>query len=195
MRRPDVSTWPCSVARATDIVGDSWSTLIMREAYYGSKRYDDFQRHLGLARNTLSDRLNRLVAAGVLTKRLYQDNPPRNEYLLTEMGREFFPILAALASWGDRWMDQGKGKPVALLHTECGHELQAEVICARCGKPVISESVEFHIGPGYPAEVPEQMDLRPRLKPPIKKRARSQAKPTAAKAAVGRTTAGQHRTA
>lgn len=191
MRRPDVSTWPCSVARATDIIGDSWSTLIMREAYYGSSRYDDFQRHLGLARNTLSDRLARLVAAGVLTKRPYQDNPPRNEYLLTDMGREFFPVLAALARWGDRWLDQGNDKPVALLHTECGYELEAEVICARCRAPATSDSVEFHIGHGYPGEVPEQLDLRPRLKPPIKKRARSPATPTGAKRSVVRTTVRQ----
>lgn len=195
MRRPDVSTWPCSVARATDIIGDSWSTLIMREAYYGSTRYDDFQRHLGLARNTLSDRLNKLVAAGVLTKRFYQDNPPRYEYLLTDMGHEFFPILAALARWGDRWLDRGKGKPVALLHTQCGHELEAEVICAHCGVPVTSDSVEFHIGHGYPAEVSEQLDLRPRLKPPIKKRARSQVKPAGATAPAGLATARQRRKA
>lgn len=147
----------------------------MRDVYYGVSRYGDFQQNLGLARNTLSDRLNKLVDAGLLTKRLYQDNPPRNEYLLTEMGMEFFPILAALARWGDRWLDEGDGKPVALLHTKCGHELTAEVICADCGQPVTSDSVDFHVGPGYPAEVPEHLDLRPRLKPQIKKRARSKA--------------------
>lgn len=172
MRRPNAS-WPCSVARAAEIMGDPWSLLIMREIYYGVNRYDDFQRHLGLARNTLSDRLNKLVDAGVLTKRLYRDNPPRNEYLLTDMGREFFPVLAALARWGDRWLDRGNGKPVALLHTECGHELTAEVVCAGCAKPVTADSVEFHVGPGYPANVPEDLDLRPRLKPPIRRRPRT----------------------
>jgi DNA-binding HxlR family transcriptional regulator len=159
----------------------------MREIYYGTSRYDDFQRNLGLSRNTLSDRLNKLVAAGVLTKRLYQDNPPRNEYLLTDMGREFFPILAALAKWGDRWLDKGKGKPVALLHTECGHELAAEVICADCGLPVSADSVEFHIGPGYPSQVPDYLDLRPRLKPAIKTRAASKSRCSGTNRQSGRT--------
>ena len=157
--------WPCSVARAMELIGDSWVLLIMRELYYGTTRFDEFQRNLCMARNTLSDRLNRLVEGGVLTKRLYQDNPPRNEYLLTEMGRDFFPVLAALTAWGDRWLDSGAGPPVSLHHTQCGHDLLIDATCSDCGGSFSVDDIEFRVGPGYPAEVPEQVDLRPRLAP------------------------------
>src|SRR6267378_397325 len=111
-----LSDWPCSVARVMELFGDAWTPLIMRDVFYGLSRFDEFQKSLGVARNTLSDRLNRLVDAGVLTKRLYQDNPPRNEYLLTEQGRDFFPVLVAMVNWGDRWLDGGEGAPVTLHH-------------------------------------------------------------------------------
>ena len=157
--------WPCSVARAMELIGDSWALLIMRELYYGFTKFDEFQKNLCIARNTLSDRLNRLVEGGVLTKRLYQDNPPRNEYLLTEMGHEFFPVLAGLTAWGDRWLDRGAGPPVSLHHTQCGHDLLIDATCSDCGGSFSVDDIEFRVGPGYPAEVPEQVDLRPRLAP------------------------------
>ena len=86
------SEWPCSLARAVEVFGDSWTLLIVRDGLQGLTRFDEFQRSLNVARNTLSDRLGKLVDAGVMTKRFYQDNPPRYEYLLTEMGRDFFPV-------------------------------------------------------------------------------------------------------
>ena len=107
----EFADWPCSVARAAGVFGDSWTLLILRDAMYGLARYDEFQRSLHIARNTLSDRLGKLVDAGVMTKRFYQDNPPRYEYLLTEMGRDFFPVLAAMLSWGDKWLDGGGASP------------------------------------------------------------------------------------
>jgi DNA-binding HxlR family transcriptional regulator len=107
--------------------------------------------------------LNRLVEAGVVTKRLYQDNPPRNEYLLTDMGRDFFPVLVALAGWGDRWLDGGNGAPVAFRHTDCGHDLGARVDCGECGEQIELHDIRFRIGPGYPDEVPAGRDLRDRF--------------------------------
>jgi DNA-binding HxlR family transcriptional regulator len=148
-----------------ELIGDSWALLIMRELYYGFTKFDEFQKNLCIARNTLSDRLNRLVEGGVLTKRLYQDNPPRNEYLLTEMGREFFPVLAALTAWGDRWLDGGEGPPVTMHHTRCGHDLVIDATCSHCGESFSLDDIEFRVGPGYPAEVPEQVDIRARLAP------------------------------
>jgi DNA-binding HxlR family transcriptional regulator len=82
------SEWPCSLARAVEVFGDSWTLLIVRDGLQGLTRFDEFQRSLNVARNTLSDRLGKLVDAGVMTKRFYQDNPPRYEYLLTEMGSQ-----------------------------------------------------------------------------------------------------------
>jgi DNA-binding HxlR family transcriptional regulator len=164
MSRISLSEWPCSVARAMELFGDAWTPLIMREAFMGTRRFDDFQRPLGLARNTLSDRLNRLVAAGVLSKRLYQDNPPRNEYLLTAKGRDFFPVLSALVVWGDRWLSEDAGAPMALHHRPCDSDLGLEVVCKQCGEAVTDENVFFHLGPGYPTDVtPAHLDMRPRL--------------------------------
>ena len=112
----EFSEWPCSLARALGVFGDSWTLLIVRDGLQGLTRFDEFQRSLNIARNTLSDRLGKLVNAGVMTKRFYQDNPPRYEYLLTDMGRDFFPVLAAMLASGDRWLDDGGGAPVTLRH-------------------------------------------------------------------------------
>jgi DNA-binding HxlR family transcriptional regulator len=114
MEGPNFADWPCSVARVMDIIGDRWTLLVLRDVFHGIRRYDDFQSSLGIARNTLSDRLNRLMAAGLLTTQLYQDNPPRKEYLLTEMGADFFPVMASMVTWGDRWLDGGEGPPIDL---------------------------------------------------------------------------------
>src|ERR1700689_3833881 len=148
---------PRSGGGAPGVFGDSWTLLILRDAMYGLTRYDEFQRSLHVARNTLSDRLSKLVDTGVMTKRFYQDNPPRYEYLLTDMGRDFFPVLAAMLAWGDRWLDDGGGAPGTLRHHEGDgegeHEVVPEVICADCGKPVVHTGIQFCVGPGYPDDV------------------------------------------
>ena len=159
----EFADWPCSVARAAGVFGDSWTLLILRDAMYGLTRYDEFQRSLRIARNTLSDRLGKLVDAGVMTKRFYQDNPPRYEYLLTEMGRDFFPVLAAMLSWGDKWLDGGGGAPVTLCHHGDGHGIVSRVICEQCGDPVGHEDIRFCVGPGYPDDVRPELDMRSRL--------------------------------
>jgi DNA-binding HxlR family transcriptional regulator len=154
---------PCSIARATEVLGDSWTLLILRDCMHGVKRFDEFQRSLHVARNTLSDRLGKLVDAGVLTKEFYQDNPPRYEYLLTQMGRDLFPVVSALLAWGDRWLDDGLGAPVKLHHETCGHDLEPEVVCRHCKQPVIDHDVQFYVGPGYPDVVTCGTDFRDRL--------------------------------
>ena len=150
----EFSEWPCSLARAVDVFGDSWTLLIVRDALQGLTRFDEFQRSLNVARNTLSDRLGKLVDAGVMTKRFYQDNPPRYEYLLTEMGRDFFPVLASMLAWGDKWLDDGGGAPVTLHHHIPGHKIASQVICVECGEAVEHADIQFCVGPGYPDDVP-----------------------------------------
>ena len=157
------SEWPCSLARAVEVFGDSWTLLIVRDGLQGLTRFDEFQRSLNVARNTLSDRLGKLVDAGVMTKRFYQDNPPRYEYLLTEMGRDFFPVLAAMLSWGDKWLDDGGGAPVTLHHGNPGHKIASQVVCVACGEPVEHAGVQFCVGPGYPDDVRPELDIRDRL--------------------------------
>jgi DNA-binding HxlR family transcriptional regulator len=161
----EFAEWPCSLARSVDVFGDSWTLLIVRDAMQGLTRFDEFQRSLNVARNTLSDRLGRLVDAGVMTKRFYQDNPPRYEYLLTDMGRDFFPVLASMVAWGDKWLDGGAGAPVILHHHESGHNLVTQVICAECGEPVVDSDIQFCVGPGYPDDVRPELDTRDRLAP------------------------------
>ncbi|MFD0502460.1 winged helix-turn-helix transcriptional regulator [Streptomyces chiangmaiensis] len=104
MNRTSFENWPCSIARTMDLLGDCWTPLVLREAFYGVARFDDFRQGLGIARNTLTDRLRRLVDEGVLDKRLYQSEPRRYDYVLTEKGRELFAVLAAMSRWGDRWL-------------------------------------------------------------------------------------------
>jgi DNA-binding HxlR family transcriptional regulator len=159
----DLAGWPCSVARATDVFGDTWTLLVLRDCMHGVKRFDEFQRSLRIPRNTLSDRLGKLVDAGVLTKRFYQDNPPRYEYLLTEMGRDLFPVLSAMLAWGDKWLDDDQGAPVKLFHESCDHDLEVQVVCGHCGEPIVASEVQFYVGPGYPDEVTCGTDFRHRL--------------------------------
>jgi DNA-binding HxlR family transcriptional regulator len=192
----EFSEWPCSLARAVDVFGDSWTLLIVRDALQGLKRFDEFQGSLNVARNTLSDRLGKLVDAGVMTKRFYQDNPPRYEYLLTEMGRDFFPVLASMLAWGDKWLDDGGGAPVTLHHHQPGHKIASQVICVECGEPVEHADIQFCVGPGYPDDVRPELDIRGRLAPaPVQSAGRpgrdTQASPTtAAKAPRGSTRRG-----
>jgi DNA-binding HxlR family transcriptional regulator len=132
MRRTSFARWPCSIARTMDLLGDQWTLLVLREAFYGVTRFERFQVSLGIARNTLTERLDRLVGAGLLHRVRYQDRPARYEYLLTEMGRDFFPAMAAIMHWGDRWLDDGTGPPALIRHVECGRTTHAEVHCAHC---------------------------------------------------------------
>lgn len=156
---------PCSVARATDVFGDRWTLLILRDCMHGVTRFAEFQRSLQVPRNTLSDRLGKLIDAGVLTKRFYQDNPPRYDYLLTEMGRELFPVLSVMVAWGDKWLDDGLGAPVRMHHEPCAHDLEPEVVCRHCKQPVVDHDVQFCVGPGYPETVTSGTDFRHRLAP------------------------------
>jgi DNA-binding HxlR family transcriptional regulator len=109
----------CSIARALDLVGEWWTMLVVREAFMGTTRFDAFQRNLGIAPNILSARLKRLVASGVL-QRMPAGGARRQEYRLTEKGRDLFPVLVALLQWGDRWLAGPDGPPVRLLDRAAG---------------------------------------------------------------------------
>nr|WP_312390758.1 helix-turn-helix domain-containing protein [Stenotrophomonas geniculata] len=93
---------PCPVARSADLLGDRWALLVIRDAFDGITRFGDFQRSLGAARNILSDRLRRLVEAGILQLRPASDGSAYQEYVLTAAGQELFPLLVALRQWGER---------------------------------------------------------------------------------------------
>ena len=120
----------CSIARTLDVIGERWSLLIVRDAFYGLRRFDDFRRDLGIARNVLTDRLATLVEQGVFERRQYEERPPRYEYLLTDKGRQLLPVILAMMHWGDTW--QADKAPLTLTHTRCGHDTEPVVTCGHC---------------------------------------------------------------
>jgi DNA-binding HxlR family transcriptional regulator len=125
----------CSIARTLEIVGDRWTMLVIREAFFGTRRFEDFHRRLGIARTVLSDRLGRLVAEGLLEKERYQEAPVRDEYRLTDKGSDLWPALMALMWWGDRYTTDGP-PPVVVVHRGCGGTVDERRVCTRCHAPL-----------------------------------------------------------
>jgi len=111
-------------------VGDRWTFLVLREAFFGVRRFTDFQRNLGVARNLLSDRLGQLVANGIMVRQPYQERPVRYEYRLTDKGRDLYGITVALMRWGDRWL--ADTPPLRLTHRADGGEVEQELRCVVC---------------------------------------------------------------
>jgi len=141
----------CSIARALEVVGERWSLLILRDAFLGLRRFDDFQRSLGVARNVLADRLDRLVEAGVFERVRYTERPPRFEYRLTERGRDLYPVLFALMRWGDKHAAPN-GPPRVVLHRGCGGTPDDHLVCAKCGESLSVGQLETRAGPGVEVE-------------------------------------------
>lgn len=140
MRRTQLSTQPCSIARSLDIVGDWWAPLVLREAYRGARRFTDFSKRLDLSRNTLTSRLDHLVEHGMLERVRYQGRPERFEYRLTPQGDDFYPVLMAMLAWGDKWLAGEPGPPVIMEHRGCGATIHGVYVCAACGEPIRAES-------------------------------------------------------
>jgi DNA-binding HxlR family transcriptional regulator len=137
----------CSIARTLEAIGDRWTMLVIRDAFLGVRRFEDFQRDLGVARNVLTDRLARLVDDGILERHRYQERPERFEYRLTAKGRELYPVLVTLMRWGDRHAAPG-GPPVLLRHRKCGHLADPALVCAHCGEEIDPREMHPEPGPG-----------------------------------------------
>lgn len=125
----------CSIERTLDIIGDRWTLLILRDIFRGVRRFSQLHDDLGIAKNLLADRLNRLVEADVVHKVEYNERPPRFEYRLTARGQELSPALVALMSWGDRWCTDGE-PPTVLVHDKCDTPLEQLLLCPMCGEHV-----------------------------------------------------------
>jgi len=123
----------CSVANTAELIGDRWTVLILRDAFLGVRRFDDFQRDLGIARNVLTERLTMLVDAEVFSTRLYEDRPPRFEYRLTEKGRDLYDVLVAMWRWGDQWNPPADNFLRKLVHVDCGASTHGVMHCENCG--------------------------------------------------------------
>ena len=137
MRRTRFASAPCPIARTTDLMGDWWTPIVMREAFLSRRRFDDFQRALALSRGVLAQRLSRLVDEGLLEKRLYEERPPRHEYVLTEKGRAFYPVLAAMWRFGADWLwEEGTEPEIELYDRESGKPVRPHVVDENTGTPI-----------------------------------------------------------
>jgi DNA-binding HxlR family transcriptional regulator len=147
MLRRDYENQNCSAAGTLALIGERWTLLIIRNAFLGIRRFDDHQRQLGIARNVLQTRLERLVEEGILRRERYQERPERFEYRLTRKGAELWPVLVALMQWGDRHVYPG-GAPLVLTHKDCGGGMDERRRCDRCGADLDAWDVEPSMGPG-----------------------------------------------
>jgi DNA-binding HxlR family transcriptional regulator len=140
----------CSIRRSLEIVGERWTLLVLREAFYGVRRFDDFIRMLGCPRDALSARLNTLVDEGILRREPYREpgRRVRDEYRLTEKGLELFPALLALMEWGDRWTADPSGPAVEVTHRDCGAPITMTMTCARGHGPLSVRDAAARPGPG-----------------------------------------------
>jgi DNA-binding HxlR family transcriptional regulator len=140
----------CSIQRTLAIVGEKWTLLVLREAFYGVRRFEDFARAVGCARNVLSTRLSTLVEHGILDRAPYREpgSRPRDEYRLTEKGLDLFPALIALMQWGDRWTADAAGPPVEVLHRGCENQVRAILTCDEGHGPVEARDTRVVAGPG-----------------------------------------------
>jgi DNA-binding HxlR family transcriptional regulator len=147
MRYEELIDQPCSISRPLAVLGDRWTFVIVKQAFGGVRRFEDFQESLGISRSRLADRLDRLVEHGVLRREPYKDGRTRQEYRLTEKGIELYPILIAIRDWGDRHMAPD-GPPVHYRHTGCGGEAHVQLTCERCGEQLTARDVTPEAGPG-----------------------------------------------
>ncbi len=147
MRGVPFSEMNCSIARTLDVVGERWTLLVLRDAFRGVRRFEDFRSSLGIARNVLTDRLDTLVANGVLERRPVTEEARRMEYRLTQKGIDLFPVIIALMQWGDRYAAE-EGRPIIVRHRECNHEVQAVLHCPTCDVPVTARETHSEPGPG-----------------------------------------------
>lgn len=137
MRRTRFDDWDCSVARTVDILGDWWTPMVVRAAFLGARRFEQFTDQLGIPRNVLTERLARLVDEGILTKVAYQERPLRHEYRLTDKGVGLYPVIVALLEWGNRWLDwDGEEPPVHLVDRETGERVEPVLVDRRTGRPL-----------------------------------------------------------
>lgn len=145
MKRTTFTGMACSIARTLDLIGEWWTPLILRDIFYGIRRFEGLLAHLGISRNILADRLQALIDNAILERRRYQPNPERFEYWLTEKGIDLYPILITLMAWGDRWVAHAEGLPVELIHKDCGKPVQPVVTCAHCAKPITARTVRANV--------------------------------------------------
>lgn len=147
MGHTDFASMACPIARSMAVLGERWAILLLREAYYGSTRFEEFQRHLGIAPNILSARLRTLVAHGMF-ERVPADGGARHRYVLTDKARDFFPAFVALKAWADRWMTDERGPMTVLQDRQTGREITAPTLARDDGSALSLDDLRVVPGPG-----------------------------------------------
>ncbi len=151
MSRSDLAHKTCSIARTIEIIGNEWSLMILREMFLGSRRFDDLQRQTGASTQVLSQRLRRLVSAGILRREAYSTRPARYEYRLTRKGCELWPVIVAMKTWGDAWLADGRA-PVEIVHEACGRTVDPQMTCPYCGEPMTAHDARAKLSPAIASE-------------------------------------------
>jgi DNA-binding HxlR family transcriptional regulator len=146
MQRKSFGRMACPIARSLEHVGEWWSILILRDALHGLTRFDELQKNLGIAPNMLARRLHALVEAGLLERRRYSERPPRDEYVPTERGRDFHPILVALLAWGNKHFAP-EGASVLLVNNKTGDAVDPIFVDPATGRPIKEPEYAFAPGP------------------------------------------------
>ena len=161
MRWEELDQQPCSLARTMAVVGDRWTLLVLRDCFLGVRRFDEFEKRLGVTRHVLSGRLKKLVEYGVLSRVPYQQRPLREEYRLTERGLELHPAIMALVSWGDRHMADARGAPVQHVHSSCGQIMRPITTCSQCGEAVGARDIQVQASPGWVETAGKMLPVAP----------------------------------
>ena len=146
MRRKSFGNMQCPIARSLERVGEWWSILILRDAFHGLTRFDEFEKSLGIATNMLARRLQSLVEAGLLERRRYQENPPRDEYVLTDRGRDFRQVLLALLAWGNKHLAP-EGPSVVIVDSETGAVADPVLVDRVSRRPLVEPAFRTAAGP------------------------------------------------
>jgi DNA-binding HxlR family transcriptional regulator len=137
-----------AVELAVDVLSDRWTFLILREAYFGVRRYGQMQRNLGIARNVLAERLRKLVADGMLERVRYRTDPDWYEYRLTDRALDLYPVIVGLMRWADRHLTDGHRDPsLQLVHRSCGRPAEPYLACSHCHEPLSARDIEPRLAP------------------------------------------------
>lgn len=155
MQRTSFKNMECPAARSLECVGEWWSILILRDAFHGLSRFDEFQSSLGIAPNILTRRLKHLTQNGLLERRMYNPRPQRYEYVLTDKGRDFFPVLVAMLDWGNKHLSP-EGVSVQLADRCSGNLVEPVLLDRHSLSPITAESVVLQPGPAASANMHER---------------------------------------
>ncbi len=147
MKWDEISAEQCSVARASAVIGDRWTLVILSDAFLGVRRFEDFEERLGISRTTLANRLKHLVQHGVLLRKKYQKNPARYEYRLTDKGRDLYPVITTILNWGDKYCSDEAGPPILRKHISCGRDILPKLTCPKCQEEVTARDVQARARP------------------------------------------------